>query len=572
MINFEKQNYNYDEFEGVISAILCDIRRSGESLIGVWCKRTPFLIYLLEKLFENGIAFISIDSVMPRKRVDYIIQNSKLSYLITDKETDCGVSVKKKRYYEEFKDESRFKDYSLDEMLKRTYDVNPIAYILYTSGSTGRPKGVVIMREGVLNFFKAIDNAVELKNCKRIASFTSVSFDIFFLESLYACYKKMDIVLANEEEQINPKLMTLLIEREKIDVLQLTPSRMQLLNDYDKELKCLVNIKTIMIGGEVFNEQLFHRIKNATSANIYNMYGPTETTIWSTIANLTDRDYVDIGLPILNTNIYIVDNKMNILPNGMEGEICIAGKGLAKGYVNNSELTSKKFVSILLGDDVVKVYKTGDLGKIDSQGRLRYVGRIDNQVKIRGFRIEPEEIEWWINQYDGVCRSVVIPNLEKDRLDVFYTGKIFAENDMIKFLSNYLPDYMIPQRYNCIEDFKYTLNGKIDRNKMYECIIIESKEKKINSVTDYENEKKIKISEFIYTTIADIVSENEEWIDFNLSLENMGINSLSFINFVVAIESKYEFEFDDDKLVVSAFKTIDDIVDYVISKIEDEEH
>lgn len=192
-----------------------------------------------------------------------------------------------------------------------------------------------------------------------------------------ALYKGLTVVLANDDEQRSPKLMAKLIQDNDVDMIQMTPSRMQLLLNHDKELSCLKNAKEIMIGGEPFPLSLLRTLQEKTTAKIYNMYGPTETTIWSTVSELTNKDRIDIGHPIKNTEIYIVDENLSILPDGEAGEICIAGKGLAKGYVNRDDLTAEKFIYLLQKPDV-RVYRTGDLGCYLPDGDFEYLGRTDN--------------------------------------------------------------------------------------------------------------------------------------------------------------------------------------------------
>lgn len=255
------------------------------------------------------------------------------------------------------------------------------AYILYTSGTTGIPKGVEVTREGLFNFIEGISEIIDFSAGKRIACFTTVSFDIFILESIMALYRGLVVVLANEDEQRNPRLMAKLIQDNEVDMVQMTPSRMQLLLNYDKELSCLKNVKEIMIGGESFPLSLLRRLKEKTNAKIYNMYGPTETTIWSTVSDLTQKDRIDIGRPIKNTEVYIVDESLSILPEGQVGEIYIAGKGLARGYVGKNDLTIEKFIYLPQKPDV-RVYRTGDMGRYLPDGDLEYLGRTDNQVKI----------------------------------------------------------------------------------------------------------------------------------------------------------------------------------------------
>lgn len=416
MILFENATKERDQYEQTIDSIIRIIKGSGVSIVGLFSDRDAELLYLIQALFDNSIAFVTIDPLFPQERIKYIIDNSGIKTIITQK-----------KYRNQFPDIETIifnDDQYISPKHYDDYTENDTAYILYTSGSTGMPKGVEVAREALINFIEGVSELIDFSAGKRIACLTTVSFDIFFLESLMALHKGLTVVLANEDEQRNPKLMAKLIKNHSVDMIQLTPSRIQLLLNHDKSLSCLKNVKEIMIGGEPFSLSLLRTLQENTTAKIYNMYGPTETTIWSTISDLTNKEQVDIGQPIKNTEIYIVDESLYILPNGQVGEICIAGKGLAKGYVGRSDLTAEKFINLPQKLEI-KVYRTGDLGRYLEDGNLEYLGRTDNQVKIRGYRIELEEIESHLNQLEGINQSVVIAleASETDKiLQAFYTS------------------------------------------------------------------------------------------------------------------------------------------------------
>lgn len=235
--------------------------------IALILKKSPQLLFLLYYFFENQITYIPIDPNYPHDRIQYILEDSKPDSIITDLIEDI--------------------DYKLNHKMDSSDDI--ISYILYTSGSTGTPKGVNVPKEAIVNFIDGISEIIDFSSGKRIVCLTTVSFDIFFLESIMALYKGLIVVLANEEEQRNPKLMAKLIQDNEVDMVQMTPSRMQLLLSHDKELSCLKNVKEIMIGGEAFPLGLLRTLQEKTTAKIYNMYGPTETTIWSTVSDLTHK-------------------------------------------------------------------------------------------------------------------------------------------------------------------------------------------------------------------------------------------------------------------------------------------
>ena len=417
------------------------------------------LISVIYNCLDKKITYVPIDPNMPDSRISDIINDANVGTVITHQnylrklQVDNVICV------------------DVDDIIDfdPTETDNETAYILFTSGSTGDPKGVEVTREGLFNFIDGISEIIDFSPGKRIACLTTMSFDIFFLESIMALFKGLTIVLANEDEQRNPKLMAKLIQDNAVDMVQMTPSRMQLLLNHDKELTCLKNVKRIMIGGEPFPISLLKTLQEKTNSKIYNMYGPTETTIWSTVSELTHKDRIDIGYPIKNTEVYIVDESLSILPNGQAGEICIAGKGLAKGYVGRDDQTAEKFVYLPQKSDV-RIYRTGDIGRYLSDGNLEYLGRTDNQVKIRGHRIELEEIEACLNQVNGINQSIVnvLETSETDKiLQAFYTSDIaINQKDITDYLSSKLPDYMIPVIFKRVESFIQTVNGKIDRKRV----------------------------------------------------------------------------------------------------------
>ena len=514
-------------------------------LVAIQMHRNPELLFFITYLFKKKIPFLMIDPAYPEDRIRYMLENSKATIHITDNFT--------MRYLNEHKDTNSWSD---------------TAYVIYTSGTTGNPKGVIITRDALFNFVKGISEIIDFSSEKKIACLTTVSFDIIFLESIMALSKGLTVVLASEEEQYNPKLMAKLIQKNNVDMIQMTPSTMQLLLNYDKELSCLKDVKEIMIGGEPFPFSLLQILQKKTTAKIYNMYGPTETTIWSAVSDLTCKKRIDIGHPIKNTEIYIVDKNLCILPNGQTGEICIAGQGLAKGYLDRDDLTTEKFVYLPQKPNV-RVYRTGDLGRYLSDGELEYLGRTDNQVKIRGHRIELEEIEANLNQFEGINQSIVIV-IETSKTDkvlkAFYTSDNHIETkDIISNLSQKLPDYMIPAIFKRVENFIYTGNGKIDRKKVFQCVEIrEEKSLSKDWNTTELNDTQAKIFQVIVSNLNSEIGD----VSLGTFLSDVGIDSITFIKMIVALEGEFGFEFDDEMLLITSFPTIKSMIKYVETKID----
>ncbi|OGI07988.1 MAG: hypothetical protein A2Y40_06660 [Candidatus Margulisbacteria bacterium GWF2_35_9] len=543
-IKFNKKNYNHS------------INR-----LGIMLDRSELLISILYKCFINGITYVPFDVNWPCDKICNIVSEENLNMIITSS-----------KYSNIFKDvELLIVDNKNDvaDFYLSNHD-NNIAYILHTSGSTGKPKGVEITREALFNFIDGVSEIIDFSDGKRIACFTTVSFDIFFLESIMALYKGLTVVLANEEEQRNPRLMVKLIEENNVDMIQMTPSRMQLLLNHDKELSCLKNVKEIMIGGEPFPLFLLKTLQVKTSAKIFNMYGPTETTIWSCISDLTEKSTIDIGKPIKETQVYILDENHNIVPNGNIGEIAIAGKSLAKGYVNNEKLTNEKFINLPEKPETC-IYLTGDLGRYLSDGNLECLGRIDNQVKIRGYRVELEEIENLMMQHPNIKKAVasIVENEDNKSLIAFYLSDIDIEENTIKeFLNQKLPEYMVPIIYYHLDELPYTNNDKVDRkqliNNYYNHNIkydkIKTQKNQSESLTNLE------------LRVLKIICENQDEkfnnnVTINSSLSDLSIDSITFIKIIIALETEFEFEFDDEILLFTSFPTIKSMIVYIESKI-----
>ena len=525
--------------------------------IGILLNRNNTLLSTILHSFSHGITYIPINPNLPDERIAAMLEESKPDAVITTNEYKNRIHNCKTIVVDN--------DEAID--FESNNPDNEIAYIMYTSGSTGRPKGVMVRRESVYNFIDGISEVIDFSERRSIACLTNVSFDIFFLESVMPLLKGMRVYLATEEEQNNPKAIATLIEKSQVDMLQMTPSRMQLLLNYDKELSCLKNVKDIMIGGEAFPEKLLHTLQEKTNAYIYNMYGPTETTIWTTVSNLTNKDTVDIGKPIKETRVYVADQNLHILQNGEIGEICIAGKGLAKGYVNNEKLTKEKFCHLPEKPNEI-VYLTGDLGKVLPSGDLVCLGRTDSQVKIRGHRIELGEIEFFINQVDGIVHAVaaVAEKSENEKIiEAYYTCcKPVIHEQISKHLSKKVPAYMIPAKYYEVDSFELTPNGKIDRKKL-QLHIIKKLDNKRSSVIAVQNSSKI--FEVIAATLSELLAIPANSVRIDEPLSEINLDSLNFVNLVIALETEFGFEFDGDKLLISEFPTVSSLVDYVEEKV-----
>lgn len=511
-----------------------------EQVVGLFFERSPDMILCIFALLNLSKCFLPIDQNLPVDRIEKMLKKAKVKKVLCDKN-------KLKINSADFLIFNRPQSH-----LNTINHNNNVAYILFTSGTTGIPKGVEVCYKGLDNFLTGIPEVVPLKKGQKIISFTNYTFDIFFLESVLALTLGLDMVLASENETNNPRGMKRLLLNTKADVLQITPSRLMFLNVVDPQFTSLKNIKLLLVGGERISKELFEMLKRYTKARIFNMYGPTETTIWSTVSEITNKENIDIGAPIANTRIYLVNpkDKSVVYEKDKVAEICIAGDGLAKGYINDEDMTNRNFGNMLC-KPYERVYHTGDLGKYLENGQLVCLGRLDEQIKIRGHRVELGDIDANIINYSNIQNAVSCYWEEREKIIVFYqTNFEINVAHLRKKLRNFIPDYMIPEIWCKVEEIPLSSNGKIQRKKILEMW------QERQSVQDVI----IKILKK-YSSV--------EHIRHDTLLEEINLNSIDFIQVLLELETYYGIEFKDDFLLANSYKDILDIASYIIQKVSE---
>ena len=516
------------------------------NLVAIAVPRSVYLIASVIACLDCGIVYLPIDiEGQPKNRINYALNSANIQTVVTLSSVNYDFGDRNIIYLDKCNIES--------DNIKLSFD-SELAYILYTSGTTGNPKAVEVTRKGLINFIVSIPRIIKFAENDIIASFTNFTFDIFFLEAVLPLYCGMTVVLATKEQMENPRKSVKLLLDKKVTMLQSTPSRLRLLKLIDSELNCLKNLKTIMIGGEPFPVELLCSLQKIKDCNIYNMYGPTETTIWSSIADLTNTHEIHIGLPIHNTNFYLLDNNLNPVSKGQQGEICIGGLGLADGYLDNIKQTEKSFVYLPF-KPFERVYITGDLGFYDENDKLIFIGRKDSQIKINGNRVELEEVEECLNSLKNIDISVVCFDFEHNELIAFYMAQYeIDEHEPINELKQLIPDYMIPHKYVLIEKIYYTDSGKVNRKEMLNIYY-----KKIaNSDFDYN---KSEIGKKITDIAVNIL--NSKVIDMSEPLDLIGFDSIKYITFIVELENEFDIEFGEDKLTMASFKDMNELMNYL---------
>ncbi|WP_339627007.1 amino acid adenylation domain-containing protein [uncultured Winogradskyella sp.] len=468
-IKFQNEALTYNALEEQANQLAHHLQsigvRPGE-IIGVALPRSKELIITLLAILKSGAAYLPLDPLYPKKRLEYMLDDSEASYLISTKANAAILDTKSTKLYlsDLF---SKLSDYTTDSTFIKV-NTNAVAYLLYTSGSTGKPKGVSVTHKNLVNFLYSILEKPGIKQTDKLLSVTSISFDISGLELFAPLLKGGTLVIADEITAKDGRLLYDLLKKEKITLMQATPSTWQMLLDAGWEEP--IHLKALC-GGEALTKKLADTLLSKVH-ELWNMYGPTETTIWSTLKQIKSKDYkITIGQPIANTQVYILNKQGHLVVPGKLGEIVIGGDGVAKGYWKRPELTIEKFIDNPFQSDT-KLYKTGDLGQLLPTGELVCLGRIDDQVKIRGHRIELGEIEQAITTINTVDAAVVI--VHTNQLYAYILSSQLNEinksiEDAFKTrLAEYLPAYMIPYNFVLIDEFPKTLNGKIDRKVLLE--------------------------------------------------------------------------------------------------------
>ncbi len=492
-------------------------------IVGVMINRGIRLSISILAILKAGAAYLPIDPEYPIDRIEYMLNDSDAKLLLVSNKTndllkhmDKKINVSDEDIYEGNIDKVK-------ESIKRIMP-DDLIYVIYTSGSTGKPKGVMLKHINIINFLEGTKREIDFSPEKIMCSITTICFDIFVLEFWGSLVSGMTLVLANENEQSNYKKLNTLCFVNKVDMIQTTPSRFKHIIDTIEKIpgNFLNNIKDIMVGGEALPKDLVQKFSRYSNANIYNMYGPTETAVWSTIKKIKNANNITIGRPISNTTCYILNNDGNPLPPYIPGELYIGGDGVSNGYINRDDLTKEKFIkSPFIKKETI--YNTNDLAYFLDNGDIVHLGRTDFQVKIRGYRIELEEIENRLVKFDGIKNAVVTPDKNMDYLICYY----IADNEInteeaSNFLLEDLPNYMIPALYHKMKRFPLTPNGKLDRKSLPKIELQKTKSKTGET----------KVEKLLSKIVAEVLDEeniSSDKIDVNAPFITLGLDSLGII-------------------------------------------
>ena len=451
------------------------------SVAGIIIDRSINMLISLLAVMKTGAAYIPLDPSFPKERLQYIIKDSNINIIVTEEKLIALVSIFQ---VNPIYIDSEWEIINQEDAknIKHAQSSSDFMYVIYTSGSTGNPKGVMIKHIAVNNFLQSMKSYPGFNESDNLLAVTTVSFDIAGLELYLPLVTGGCVTIADKTETMDGKALLRLIEKHNITVMQATPSTWKIMLDAGWE--STPGLK-MLCGGEAFSKDLADKMLER-GRELWNMYGPTETTIWSSVKKIERYDTkILIGHPIANTKFYVVDKDLKNVPIGVVGELLIGGKGLASGYLNREDLTQNKFLQNFYGNDGF-LYRTGDLVKYHPDGNIEFLGRNDFQVKIRGFRIELGEIEKRLLEFENIKEAVVIVNENRNdekKLAVYLMLKKKEKiviDSLITFLKEKLPDYMIPSFFIELEEFPLTPNGKLNRNalpKPNETVIIKDEKK-----------------------------------------------------------------------------------------------
>ena len=453
---------SYRELNARSNQLAMKLRSSGvnkNDIVALITNRSIDMFIGVMGILKAGGSYLPIDSSYPAGRIQAMLEDSGASIVLTGDQL-CRQRDFDRQIITFDENPLYFVDCPNIENINVSSD---LAYVIYTSGSTGKPKGVMVEHQAVLNFIVGMTERIDFSPDKSIVCLTTISFDIFVLESILPLVLGMKIIVAD------PMQLSTYLSNQTVDMLQTTPSTMQLILHDEHNHRYIQGLSEILLGGEAFPPRLFQTLRKYTTAKIYNMYGPTETTVWSALKEVSSSAEITLGGPIANTQMYIVDDDNQPLSIGSVGELCIAGDGLARGYLHRAALTDERFIEnpVTKGE---KMYKTGDMVRWLHSGEIEFLGRKDDQVKIRGFRVELGEIEHCLEKLEGVKECVVAVKEDdagQQYLVAYYiASKKLVISDIIAFLRKSLPEFMIPGFYLPLEKIPLTLNAKRDRNAL----------------------------------------------------------------------------------------------------------
>ena len=467
-IVFAKRQLTYRELNRRANQLAHYLQKRGvgpDTLVAVFVERSLEMVVGLLAILKAGGAYVPMDPDYPSDRLEFMLRDTQAPVLLTQERLYQYLPVYSRQRVC-FDQDRDMIDRESGENLDQNISIQSLAYVIYTSGSTGNPKGVMIEHRSAVAFLSWAHDVFTDEDLAGVLASTSICFDLSVFELFAPLTSGGRVILVENALALGQTDHA--VEPTLINTVPSVMAELLLLRKLPR------SIRTVNLAGEPLTTSLVEAtFENTSALQVYDLYGPSETTTYSTHARRAVGGIQTIGRPISNTQVYILDSYLNVVPVGVSGELYVGGAGLARGYLNRPELTAEKFVPHPFSDNAAdRLYRTGDLARYLSDGNIEYLGRLDNQVKIRGYRIELGEIEAVLGQHPSVRESVIVVREDSPgdrRLVGFVVARSeasFDASEVRKYLKQKLPEYMIPSALVLLAALPLTPNGKLDRNAL----------------------------------------------------------------------------------------------------------
>jgi amino acid adenylation domain-containing protein len=578
---FEDEQLTYQELNQRANRLAHYLQTLGvkpEVLVGIYCERSLETVIALLGVLKADGAYMPLDPTYPKERLSFMLQDSQVTLLLTQQKFAEGLPKHEARVvcldsnWEIIAQESK-------ENVHSKVTANNLAYVIYTSGSTGKPKGVLLEHQGLCNLVQAQAQSFGVREDSRVLQFASFSFDASVSEIFVTLTAGATLYLRNSSSLFSDLDLIELLRRQCITVTTLPPSVVSLL-----PVENLPALQSIIVAGESASGDLVNHW--AKGQRFFNAYGPTESTVCASLLECTTEinfQRLPIGFPIANTQIYLLDSDLQLVPIGVPGELHISSVGLARGYLNRPELTAEKFIpNPFSSTPGARLYKTGDLVRYLPNGNIEFLGRIDHQVKIRGFRVELGEIETVLNKHPAVRKTVVVAR--QDVPDRKYLAayivpsdsEAISRSDLRGFLKEKLPDYMIPGVFVMLDALPLTPNGKVDCQALHYAKTIDLKESETNisnlkmdippqnkqGDTALKTTQSDSIRSTLRSLVAKLLQIESDEIDVSATFLEMGTDSLLLLEAVRSIQTTFGVEVEVQHFF-EEMETIDALATYI---------
>ncbi|WP_157729484.1 non-ribosomal peptide synthetase [Tumebacillus algifaecis] len=469
---FEDQTYTYGELNARANRLARHLQRLGVGAgapVGVCLRRSPELVTALLAVLKAGGMYVPLDPEYPGERIAYMLADCQAAVLLTSSDLQAELPP--------YAGTTLCVEEQIDWMTEPEQDLPAVdrqqaAYLIYTSGSTGRPKGVVVTHHNVTHFYSGMDEQVGCAPTDALLAVTSICFDISVLELFWTLSCGAKLVLLSEQEakgtgggEFSLKRQA---QRHGATLLQGTPSLAKLMFSDPETVQALTGLRALLLGGEALSAKQAAEVRaGLPNVRLFNMYGPTEATVWAVSMEVVDvKGRVPIGRPLANVRTYVLDDRLQPVPIGVAGELYLGGDGIAQGYFGRADLTAERFLLDPFASGG-RIYKTGDAVRQLADGTLEFLGRLDHQVKVRGFRIELEEIEAVLLAHPAVQEAVCTAK-ESALVAYVVTGRDqeLLQPELLSLLRLKLPAYMVPDHLLFLEALPLTPNGKTDKKAL----------------------------------------------------------------------------------------------------------